>query len=54
MLSEVPSEHPIVTVCSSGNRSGLGASILARRGYKRVFNLIGGMTGWNRKGYPIE
>ena len=53
-LAEVPSGHPVVSVCSTGNRSGLGASILARGGLKKVYNLIGGMTAWKEKGYPAN
>jgi hydroxyacylglutathione hydrolase len=51
-LAEVPSDRPVVCACSTGNRSGLGASILARGGFKKAYNLIGGMTAWKEKGYP--
>ena len=53
-LAEVPSDRPVVSVCSTGNRSGLGASILARGGLKKVHNLIGGMTAWKEKGYSTK
>ncbi len=53
-LSEVPSDRPVVSVCSTGNRSGIGASILARGDFKKVYNLIGGMTAWKEKGYPAN
>src|SRR5665811_927344 len=53
-LAEVPSDRPVVSVCSTGNRSGLGASILARGGFTGVYNLIGGMTAWKEKGYPAN
>lgn len=50
-LAEVPSDRSVVSVCSTGNRAGLGASILVRGGFKKVYNLIGGMTAWKVKGY---
>jgi len=50
-LAEVPSDRSVVSVCSTGNRAGLGASILVRRGFEKVYNLIGGMTAWKLKGY---
>jgi len=53
-LAEVPSDRPVVSLCSTGNRSGLGASILARGGFKMVHNLIGGMTAWQEKGYSTR
>jgi len=51
-LAEIPSDRSVVCACSTGNRSGLGASILERGGFKKVYNLIGGMTAWKEKGYP--
>ncbi|NJD53846.1 MAG: MBL fold metallo-hydrolase [Candidatus Methanoperedens sp.] len=53
-LSEVPPDRPVVSVCSTGNRSGIGASILARGNFKNVYNLIGGMKAWKEKGYPAK
>lgn len=53
-LDEVPSDRSVVSVCSTGNRSGLGASILGRGGFKKVYNLIGGMTAWKEKGYYLS
>ncbi len=53
-LAEIPSDRPVVSVCSTGNRSGLGASILEREGFKKVYNLIGGTTAWKKKGYSTR
>ncbi len=50
-LDEVPSDRSVVSVCSTGNRAGLSVSILARGGFKKVYNLIGGMTAWKERGY---
>ncbi|MGB8215839.1 MAG: rhodanese-like domain-containing protein [Candidatus Methanoperedens sp.] len=52
--NDVPSNRPVVTVCALGNRAGLGASILKRQGFDRVYNLIGGMRAWKEKGYPVK
>ena len=43
-------DRPLVLLCSSGNRSSLGASLLLRRGFKDVRNLAGGTTGWAAAG----
>ncbi|MCZ7355534.1 MAG: MBL fold metallo-hydrolase [Candidatus Methanoperedens sp.] len=53
-IAEIPPGRPVVAVCGSGNRAGLGASILKRQGIEKVYNLIGGMTAWKEKGYPTE
>ncbi|MEX2630906.1 MAG: rhodanese-like domain-containing protein [Tistlia sp.] len=46
-------ERPVVSTCSVGHRGSLGASILARHGYRAV-NLLGGMTAWQALGLPTE
>jgi hydroxyacylglutathione hydrolase len=43
-----------VLVCSSGNRSSLGTSILKQHGFKDLINLAGGMTGYSAAGYAEE
>lgn len=53
-LPEIPSDSTVVSVCSIGNRAGLGASILKGKGFKSVYNLIGGMKSWKAKGYHAE
>ena len=50
----IPGDKPIVVTCSWGGRSSLASSILRRRGFKDVFNLLGGMSAWRALGYPAE
>jgi glyoxylase-like metal-dependent hydrolase (beta-lactamase superfamily II)/rhodanese-related sulfurtransferase len=50
--SEVPVEKPVVVVCQTGRRSGLGAAILARARVTRVASLAGGMIRWRELGLP--
>lgn len=52
-LAELPRDVDIVVVCRSGQRSGLAAELLARRGFDRALNLVGGMQGWARAGLPL-
>ncbi len=47
-------QAPTVVTCSIGHRSGLGTSILLRRGFKDVRNLLGGMTAWRNLDLPTE
>ena len=51
---ELDPEKPTVLVCSSGNRSSLAGSILKQHGFKQVYNLAGGMTGYSAAGYAKE
>lgn len=47
-------DDAIVVTCSSGARSALAASLLLRRGFRQVSNLLGGLMAWKRIGLPIE
>jgi glyoxylase-like metal-dependent hydrolase (beta-lactamase superfamily II)/rhodanese-related sulfurtransferase len=46
--------HRTILVCSSGNRSSLGTSILAQKGFTKLLNVSGGMTGYSAAGYAKE
>lgn len=47
-------DQDIVVVCHSGNRSATAVSILNNREFKRVYNLAGGMMGWQKAELPVE
>ena len=49
--TELHKEDTIILICSSGNRSSLGVSILSQHGFKNLFNVAGGMTGYSAAGY---
>jgi hydroxyacylglutathione hydrolase len=51
---ELDSEVPTVVVCSTGNRSSLGTSILKHHGFKYVMNAAGGMSGYSKAGFAPE
>ena len=52
--NELNKDKTTVLVCSSGNRSSLGASILKQHGFKDVYNVAGGMSGYSAAGYIRE
>jgi rhodanese-related sulfurtransferase len=48
-------QGPVILVCASGNRSGQAAHYLSEHGIiKNVANLMGGTTGWQARGLPVE
>ncbi len=53
-FSELDKHKRIILLCSSGNRSSLGASILEQHGFTNLSNLAGGMTGYSAAGYSKE
>ena len=52
--NELDKDKITVLICSSGNRSSLGASILKQHGFKDIYNVAGGMTGYSAAGYTRE
>ena len=52
--SELNRARTTILICSTGNRSGLGASILKQHGFADVYNVAGGMSGYSAAGYTRE
>jgi hydroxyacylglutathione hydrolase len=53
-LSELPRDREIVTICASGFRSSIAASLLQRAGFEHVTSVSGGVPAWQTAGYPVE
>ncbi len=51
---ELDPEAEIVLICGSGHRSSMGCSILQQKGFKKLYNASGGMTGYAAAGYGAE
>ena len=50
---EVPRGKPVACICSTGLRASLAASVLKRAGLIEVYNLLGGISAWKAKDYPL-
>jgi hydroxyacylglutathione hydrolase len=48
-LDQLPKHQPIVTVCGSGYRSSIAASLLQHHGFEDIRSMNGGMSAWNRQ-----
>ena len=48
--SDIPKDRPVVTVCESGPRAAIAASILLAKGYDARPVLDGGVTTWHARG----
>ena len=47
--------EPIAVICSSGQRSAIAASLLARHGAEHPIHVAdGGVGTWERAGWPVE
>ncbi len=50
----LPKDGALVVHCSVGHRSALACSILKRQGFSRIYNMLGGLTAWEKLGLPLE
>ncbi len=48
-MNEIPKDVDVILACRSGNRSAQAASILAKNGYTKLYNMEGGMLAWQEK-----
>ena len=51
--AEISGDRPVVTICESGARAGIAASILAGKGIDARPVLEGGVTAWAARGGPM-
>lgn len=54
MVDELPHDGKIIVQCATGNRSLIAASLLQNRGFKNVYNQIGGLKAWRAASLPVE
>jgi hydroxyacylglutathione hydrolase len=50
--SDLPDDRPLVTICESGPRAAIAASILSARGYDARAVVEGGIDDWQASGKP--
>lgn len=53
-LDSLPRDRPIATICASGYRASVAASLLRAAGFPRVDWVAGGVPTWEAAGYPVE
>lgn len=53
-LEKLDKSKPVFLYCLSGGRSGEALNIMARKGFKEVYNLQGGIMAWKAQNYPLN
>ncbi len=53
-LNELNPEKPVAVICASGSRSQSAAGLLGQKGFKTVYNVLGGTNAWIYSGLEIE
>ena len=47
-IEKLDKEKTYVVYCRSGNRSKTACSLMAKKGFNKLYNLKGGIFGWNQ------
>lgn len=47
-------EKPVFVYCRSGGRSGRAVEVMTKLGFKKIYNLSGGITAWSAAGLPLD
>lgn len=47
-------ERPVFVYCRSGGRSGRAVALMTKLGFKKLYNLQGGITAWSAAGLPLD
>jgi hydroxyacylglutathione hydrolase len=53
-LDSLPRDRTIATICASGYRASVAASLLRAAGYADVSWVAGGVPTWEAAGYPLS
>ena len=53
-LSKLDKEKTYFLYCAAGGRGSKAADMMEELGFKRVYNLDGGLTAWQEEGLPVE
>ncbi len=54
MLDRLPRDRPIATICASGYRTSVAASMLRAAGFEDVATVSSGVPTWEAHGFPVE
>ncbi len=52
-INLIQKNRPIYVYCRSGARSSQAAEILKENGFIKIYNLVGGISGWENHGFPV-
>jgi len=54
MVEKLDKNKPVFVYCKRGGRSSSAAEILEEKGFKKIYNLDGGITAWSDEGYETS
>ncbi len=52
-VAKLDRNKPVFVYCASGGRSGSATDVLEELGFKKIYDLKGGMNAWTKSGKPV-
>ncbi|AEA46376.1 rhodanese-like domain-containing protein [Archaeoglobus veneficus] len=52
-LNRLDKNKTYLVYCRTGHRSGLAVEVMKELGFKKVYNMMGGIAEWEAKGLPV-
>jgi hydroxyacylglutathione hydrolase len=53
LVGELDTEKPVAVICASGSRSQSAAALLGQKGFKTIYNVVGGTGAWKYSNLPL-
>lgn len=53
-VAKLDKNKPVVVYCAVGGRSSYAADDMVKLGFKKVYNMVGGINAWVKAKYPIQ
>lgn len=54
MINKLNKENPVYIYCRSGKRSGNSVALFKKAGFTQIYNLEGGILGWQSDSLPLR
>jgi glyoxylase-like metal-dependent hydrolase (beta-lactamase superfamily II)/rhodanese-related sulfurtransferase len=52
-LEELDPGRPTAVICATGSRSQSAAALLGQKGFRRIYNVLGGTKAWKGQGFEV-
>ena len=53
-LNALEKDNALLLYCRSGMRSGKASKIASQQGFKEIYDMFGGISGWMSEGLPVK
>lgn len=53
LVGTLDTEKPVAVICASGSRSQSAAALLGQKGFKTIYNVVGGTGAWRYDNLPL-